>query len=802
MPRRLLLTISLTVVLLGVLPGPARAPVTGVSVRTDRTDYVLGMSVTVTASIAYTGGFTGIDEDARVEWRNATWALVRAEYVPKTRLTNSEAQAVASWAPPATGVWHVNVSANETNGTPPVHAGAATIRIWSATDYVIASGIAVATDRGLYEQFEIVTATASITSYVGNVSHLERVEFNWTDPAGATLRIQTVAVTNASAVDTWAPPSVGANFVVNATYIGNDSVWDTAVFTVIPVSNPATNVSAGATVTWDAARSPWRVCGDVFVNLTGTLVIEPNTTVKFCRGSRLVVRGSLTGDGSAAAPITFTSREFPPADGDWNGVWFEGSADSRLVGAVVEYAVDGIRAEGGGPTLVGLVARNGTGEAVHFANASGTLQDASITGFGLGVRLANATTLVQNLTVSAIAREGVVVEGDASGLVLRDVRVTGGTRSLRAVSASGLRVERAALTEAALFALDLVASTATIANASIAGAAGGIDFLLVASTATLVNCTFLDDAARRTLVTPSRIFVQNFLAVSVATAAGAPLPGAAVNVTVNGVPRAQRTTDAAGLAAWILVEDRVLNATATTKNTVLVDVALAGHTVAGSPRTVDMAVSHLEAFVATPIVGDGFVLEAAHFALVGLAVLVLSALLFLLRRRARREEPAPPPVPGAPAPLPDAEPGRSYAVLREKPHAAFERLAADVRGGAPGLVITRIRPEDARQRYSLGDVPIYWLSRSFGKDTLNPTNLGGIVELVRKHATGKPGCRVVLDGIEYLFTQNDFGKVVKFVQVLADEVGERKAVLLLPLDPQTLDPDRLAVLTRDLTSWS
>jgi hypothetical protein len=32
-------------------------------------------------------------------------------------------------------------------------------------------------------------------------------------------------------------------------------------------------------------------------------------------------------------------------------------------------------------------------------------------------------------------------------------------------------------------------------------------------------------------------------------------------------------------------------------------------------------------------------------------------------------------------------------------------------------------------------------------------------------------------------------------------VAEQKAVLLLPLDPQTLDPDRLAVLMRDLTPW-
>ncbi len=171
----------------------------------------------------------------------------------------------------------------------------------------------------------------------------------------------------------------------------------------------------------------------------------------------------------------------------------------------------------------------------------------------------------------------------------------------------------------------------------------------------------------------------------------------------------------------------------------------------------------------------------------------------------RRREPGPEPMELAEPLLPEGppvlEPGASYAILGEKPHGAFRRLARELAAGAPGLCIARIRPQDARHRYGLGEVPGYWLSRTFGPDMLNPTNLGAIVELVRKHASQRPGLRVVVDGIEYLYTQNDFGKVVKFVNVLTDVVAEHKAVLLLPIDPATLDPDRLAILTRDLRPW-
>ena len=181
---------------------------------------------------------------------------------------------------------------------------------------------------------------------------------------------------------------------------------------------------------------------------------------------------------------------------------------------------------------------------------------------------------------------------------------------------------------------------------------------------------------------------------------------------------------------------------------------------------------------------------------------VLAAAILVWRRRSQGEPAAPPKPASSQAPATPLSPsaGRSYAILADRSDAAFEIFARGVRAGVPGLCITRLRPEDARARYGLDGVPLYWLSRSFGPEVLNPTNLGAIVDLVRRSAKG-PGFRVLLDGVEYLYTQNDFAKVAKFVQALADVVAERKAILLIPIDPQSLDPDRLAVLTRDLQRW-
>lgn len=799
MRLRLLLNGILAALVLPVLLVPsAQAPVSAVTVTTDRTDYVLGMAVSVTVRIDYSASFTQIDEPALVEWFNATWVRVRAEYVAKVRISNALAEAVASWAPTTPGIHHVNASSNTTNGFAPVLTGSATLTVWDLDEYVIALEIMVATDRGGYERGENVTATANLAA-LGNVSRLERVEFNWYYPSGAPARLAVIVnVVNGEAVDVWAPDQVGSLYTVSAAYLGNDTVANATNFPVFPPTTLAANVTAGQSVLWDAARSPWRVCGELLVEASGTLAIEANVTVKFCRGSRLVVRGTLAADGSVGAPITFTSYEFPPAPGDWVGIRFEGVSESRLLGAIIEFAKDAVVAAASSPQLVGLTLRGGTGDAVNLTGSSATLRDTVITGFARGVRLRNATALVENVTISGHAREGVFVEGTASGSRLRDLRVAGGNYSLRAILAEGISVERADFAGAAIRAVDLTGSTATIANATIASA--GQDFLLVASTGTLLNSTFLDDPAERTLITPSRLIVQNFLAVQVRTPGGAVVEAARVAVSVNGVPLPVRATDARGLAEWIVVEDRAHDAGGTVNNQIEVSVTRAGYSIPGS-RVVAMATSHTETFLATPLsdpVG-GVDLRVVAFGLFSVALLAFLLLVWGRRSRTREEDAAmeePKPVP----PL-VADPGTTVAVLGEKPHAAFQKFAGDVRAGAPGLCITRIRPADARERYDLPPVPMHWLSRSFGEDTLNPTNLGAIVELVRKHIAGKPGGVVLLDGFEYLYTQNDFGKLVKFVQALADVAAEHKAVLLLPLDPRVLSEERRAVLLRDLRTW-
>jgi tetratricopeptide (TPR) repeat protein len=68
--------------------------------------------------------------------------------------------------------------------------------------------------------------------------------------------------------------------------------------------------------------------------------------------------------------------------------------------------------------------------------------------------------------------------------------------------------------------------------------------------------------------------------------------------------------------------------------------------------------------------------------------------------------------------------------------------------------------------------------------------------VIKDFVTEHKDCVVLLDGLEYLILQNNFENVLKFVELLKDDIALNDAVLLLPIDPATLDTKQMALLER------
>ncbi|WP_297332743.1 hypothetical protein [Flavobacterium sp.] len=110
-------------------------------------------------------------------------------------------------------------------------------------------------------------------------------------------------------------------------------------------TNPDTEQNLAGNVTEDMtldADVEYTLTGALIVRNGATLTIPAGTTIKAIAGGTgvyvLVERGGrIIADGTADAPITFTSNAATPAAGDWGGVIINGSAPiSRQDGAVSE----------------------------------------------------------------------------------------------------------------------------------------------------------------------------------------------------------------------------------------------------------------------------------------------------------------------------------------------------------------------------------------------------------------------------------------------------------------------------------
>jgi chromosomal replication initiator protein DnaA len=153
--------------------------------------------------------------------------------------------------------------------------------------------------------------------------------------------------------------------------------------------------------------------------------------------------------------------------------------------------------------------------------------------------------------------------------------------------------------------------------------------------------------------------------------------------------------------------------------------------------------------------------------------------------------------------VPDLNEGRTYLVEEERPQNCFKLLQGSLKGAKNGLVITRTNPNRAREKYSISDGRIIWLTdrESTTEETLPPV-LERLVFVIEEFIIEEKVGTILLDGLEYLISNNSFESVLRFLRQLIDEVSESKCVLLISTSPKTLKERELKILERETETIS
>ncbi|MBU7024752.1 MAG: DUF835 domain-containing protein [Theionarchaea archaeon] len=145
------------------------------------------------------------------------------------------------------------------------------------------------------------------------------------------------------------------------------------------------------------------------------------------------------------------------------------------------------------------------------------------------------------------------------------------------------------------------------------------------------------------------------------------------------------------------------------------------------------------------------------------------------------------------------EPGEGYIIAEKKPEKSFEIFVDMVTHEIPGFIVSRTHPERIKRNYNFVRTPMVWLTRSQVEHGVGPNDLSKLIFIIRNFTRRSEQSVVLLDGLEYLMTQNGFEAALRFLRDLKDTVVLNNSRLIIPLHIDTLSEREFGLLERELT---
>ncbi|MFQ6087991.1 MAG: PAS domain S-box protein [Candidatus Methanofastidiosia archaeon] len=139
----------------------------------------------------------------------------------------------------------------------------------------------------------------------------------------------------------------------------------------------------------------------------------------------------------------------------------------------------------------------------------------------------------------------------------------------------------------------------------------------------------------------------------------------------------------------------------------------------------------------------------------------------------------------------------SYLILEERSEKSFAIFVDMVTHGIQGFCVSRMHPKVLKRRYGLKKTPMIWLSNIGVRESIDSQDLGKMTHIVSEFLKRAQDSVVLLEGVEYLITENSFERVLKMLHSLNDQIMITNARLLLPLNPKTLSEREFNILKKD-----
>jgi hypothetical protein len=142
--------------------------------------------------------------------------------------------------------------------------------------------------------------------------------------------------------------------------------------------------------------------------------------------------------------------------------------------------------------------------------------------------------------------------------------------------------------------------------------------------------------------------------------------------------------------------------------------------------------------------------------------------------------------------------GHSYLIKGKKLDKAFQYFADLVNRGYHGLQITRQHPDHVDALNLKTRPRVIWLSTTLGTDYVDPHNLGSLTSTIHEFVKSNEKTAIFMDGLEYLMINNDFSRIIKFIEYVNEIVMQEKSILFVAIDERAFEEKELALLERNV----
>ena len=145
-----------------------------------------------------------------------------------------------------------------------------------------------------------------------------------------------------------------------------------------------------------------------------------------------------------------------------------------------------------------------------------------------------------------------------------------------------------------------------------------------------------------------------------------------------------------------------------------------------------------------------------------------------------------------------ASPGHCYLVEEERPMYSNVLLSRKMDEGYAGLVITRMNPKRIRDEFKVAPEILWLTDKESTQEKTVPPSLEMLIHTIQEFMAAEEKGIIVLDGIQYLTSSTNFEAVLRFLRSLIDEISESNCILAISLSPETLKPQEVSILEREM----